>query len=80
MVVTMDGVKPQGGYLAKRCPEAYSSTSSVHVSRCHLLQFREMLAEGGIAFEAEVFERITEAVPVAVVVDKVFRLATSGNG
>ena len=67
----MDGVKPTGGVLGQAVPRGpYSFDVLRPCEPLPLLHSGRCWAQGGIAFEAEVFERITEAVPVAVVVDK----------
>jgi hypothetical protein len=66
----MNGIAPQGGYLAKRCPEAVQ----LDVLRpCEPLPdspFMTMLAGDGNAFEAGVFETMASAIPGAIRIDK----------
>jgi predicted RecB family nuclease len=66
----MDDIAPQGGYLAKRCPQAVQ----LDVLRpCEPLPdspFMTMLAEGGIAFEVSVFDAMAAAIADSVRIDK----------
>ena len=47
---------PQGGYLAKRCPEAVQLDVLRPVEPLPSSDFMTMLADGGIAFEVDVFD------------------------
>lgn len=59
----MGGIRPQGGYLAKRCLEAVQLDVLRPCKPLPDSSFMTMLAEDGIAFEARIFERIVAVVP-----------------
>ena len=68
----VDGVRiaPQGGYLAKRCPEAVQLDILRPVEPLPTSEFMTMLAEDGIEFEGEVFDTLRSTVAGAVDVDR----------
>ena len=61
---------PRDGYLAKRCPEAVQLDVLRPVEPLPTSGFMAMLAEGGIAFEADVFESLRAGFAGAVVIDR----------
>ena len=67
----LDGVTipPQGGYLAKQCPEAVQLDVLAPVEPLPTSEFMTMLADGGIGFEREVFDTLGAAIPGSVEVD-----------
>ncbi|HEY5026208.1 MAG TPA: TM0106 family RecB-like putative nuclease [Acidimicrobiales bacterium] len=63
-------IAPQGGYLAKRCPEAVQLDVLRPLEPLPSSEFMTMLAEGGISFESEVFEALRSAIAGSVEVDR----------
>jgi len=63
-------ISPQGGYLAKTCPEAIQLNILRPEAPLPTSPFMQMLAEEGIAFEARIFESLRSSVVGAVVVDR----------
>ena len=61
---------PQGGYLAKRCPEAVQLDVLRPVEPLPSSDFMTMLADGGIAFEVDVFDVLRSCFAAAVDVDR----------
>jgi predicted RecB family nuclease len=68
----LDGVTipPQGGYLAKRCPEAVQLDVLAPVEPLPTSEFMTMLADGGIGFEGEVFDTLRASIAGSVEVDR----------
>ncbi len=61
---------PQGGYLAKRCPEEVQLDVLRPVEPLPRSEFMGMLAAGGITYEREVFDALGTAVEGAVEIDR----------
>src|SRR5580700_753861 len=61
---------PQGGYLAKRCPEAVQLDILGPVEPLPSSDFMTMLADGGLAFEADVFEVLRSSFAAAADIDR----------
>jgi len=68
----LDGLRiaPQGGYLAKQCPEAVQLEVLRPVEPLARSEFMARLAGAGISFEAEVFDSLRSSVAGAVDVDR----------
>jgi len=68
----LDGLRiaPQGGYLAKQCPEAVQLEVLRPVEPLARSEFMARLAGAGISFEGEVFETLRTSVAGAVDVDR----------
>ena len=63
-------IAPQGGYLAKQCPEAVQLEVLRPVEPLARSEFMARLAGAGISFEAEVFDTLRSSVVGAVDVDR----------
>ncbi|HVA05036.1 MAG TPA: TM0106 family RecB-like putative nuclease [Acidimicrobiales bacterium] len=63
-------VAPQGGYLAKRCPEEVQLDILRPVEPLPRSEFMGMLAAGGITYEREVFDTLGAAVEGVVEIDR----------
>src|ERR1700722_1131811 len=61
---------PQGAYLAKRCPEAVPLDVLRPVEPLPSSDFMTMLADGGIAFEADVFALLRSSFAAAADIDR----------
>jgi predicted RecB family nuclease len=61
---------PQGGYLAKRCPEAVQLDILRPVEPLPSSDFMTMLTDGGIAFEVDVFDLLRSSVAGAVDINR----------
>ena len=66
----MSDVPPQGSYMVKRCPQRLQLDVLHPCEPLAISSFISMLGDEGRDFEAEVFERLAEAVPGAVVIDE----------
>jgi predicted RecB family nuclease len=64
---------PQGGYLAKRCPEAVQLDVLQPVEPLPTSAFMTMLADGGIDFEADVFDSLKSDFAGASTIDRGLR-------
>ncbi len=62
-------ITPQGGYLAKRCPEAVQLDVLRPLEPLPTSEFIMMLADAGVAFENEVFDSL-RSVPGVVEMDR----------
>jgi predicted RecB family nuclease len=65
----MSEIPPQGAYLARTCPQAVQLNVLHPCEPLPRSPFMEMLGQGGLDFEVEVFELLAAAVPDAVVID-----------
>jgi predicted RecB family nuclease len=63
-------IAPQGGYLAKRCPEAVQLDILQPTEPLAKSEFMGMLGGAGITYEGEVFETLGATIAGAVVVDR----------
>ncbi len=66
----MSETPPQGAYLAKLCPQAVQLDVLHPCEPLPRSPFMAMLGQGGMDFEACIFELLAAAIPDAVVVDE----------